>query len=122
MKLSVKERLELNGLFPLLSDEMTQVLIRDINVKVRLSQEEMGLIGLKREQIRDGLQLNWDEGKLEEKEILFTHLELAFLKDQREKCDKEKSISQGMLSICLKIHQEELTEPISDREDKKGAK
>lgn len=120
MKLSVKERLELGGLFPEWSDEMSQVIMRDINLKVRLTQEEMEQIKLKRESGRDEVYLKWEEGVLEEKEFTLTNIELKFLKDQRERCNEEKKISQGMLSLCLKIQKEELIESTSDKQDTKG--
>ncbi len=111
MRLTVKERLGFVELFPQRSDEMTQVLVRDINAKVRLSQKEMEQINLTREEVGEGARLNWNEKKEMEVDITFTSIELKFLKDQRERCDNEKIITQSMLSICLKIREEGIVEP-----------
>jgi len=103
MKLTIRERVEITNLFPQHHDIMTQVLVEDISKKVKLSQEEIEMIGLKRKITLDNVQLSWDETKTKDIDIRFSKTELQFLKRQVLQYDDQKKITQGMLSVCLKL-------------------
>ncbi len=104
MKLSVKDRLVFNGLYPQQSNIITQTLVQDIEKKVALTQIQMTLIGLK--QRIDGPGLQWDDEIKIAESFLFTDAELTFLQSQVNKLDKENKITQELLPICLAIQNE----------------
>ena len=104
MKLNVRERIEITNLFPQQHNIMTQTLVGDIGKKVRLSQKEADVIGLKRT-TSDSAQLSWD-AKLAEDVVIdvqFTKNELQFLKSQVAQYDEQNKITQGILSVCVKL-------------------
>lgn len=111
MKLNVRERIEITNLFPQHHNIMTQILVEDISKKIKLSQKEMDVIGLKRKLTPDGAQLSWDEMKQKDTDIQFTKNELQFLKSQVSEYDDQKKITQGMLSVCLKLQVASIEEP-----------
>ena len=64
MKLSIKDRLIINALYPKGSDIATQLLVRDIKAKVDLTEQENAEIGLK----VDNSVVTWDNEKGKDKE------------------------------------------------------
>jgi hypothetical protein len=102
MKLSIKDRLSFSSLYPRESNLITQLLVKSINEKIVLTQEETKEINLKIE----GEQLKWDNEKTKDKEVEFNEAELNFLKQQITKLDGENKITQGILETCLKIQEE----------------
>ena len=99
MKLSVKDRIIIPGLYPELSNIIEQVLVKDIKEKVDLSQSEFKTIEFR----KYGGKYIWDNEKAKDKEVDFTESELNLLRTQIDKMDKEKKITQEILSLCLKI-------------------
>lgn len=99
MKLSIKDRIIIPGLYPLQSNIIDQVLIKDIRIKTDLSQAEFKEINIK---AADG-KYTWDNKKGKDKEVTFTEAELNLLRTQIDKMDKEKKITQEILSLCLRI-------------------
>ena len=108
MKLTVNERISLFGLCPTEgADIISQTLVRDILKKVELSQVEIKKINFRKRE--GGVGVEWDEpNTLPLKNVTFSELELGLLKGQVAKFDKEKRVSQGLLSLCLKITEERL--------------
>lgn len=98
MKLSIKDRLTIASLYPQQSNIVEQVIVKDIKKKVDLSQSEFKEINLK---VSEG-KYTWNN-KAKDKEVDFTESELSLLKSQIDKLDKEKKITQDILSLCLKI-------------------
>lgn len=105
MKLNIKERVSIPSLCPIRgADIITQTLVRDILKKVALTQAEMKKI--KYRPSNDGLGVQWEADVLPLKSVTFSELELGILKSQVEKLDKEKKVSQEILSLCLKVRDE----------------
>jgi len=103
MKLTIKERVTIVALYPRESDLITQVLVKDLKEKIKLSQEEIKEIELKKE----GMGYVWNTQKAKNKDIDFTKMEIIFLKEQVDRLDKEKKISLDLIDICLKIREGE---------------
>lgn len=98
MKLIVKERLAIAGLYPKEGNIITQTLVRDIQKKVTLTQAEIKKYNFR--QLQD--KFVWDE-KGKGKDIEFTEAEVSMLKGEIDKLDKENKITQDILNVCLKI-------------------
>lgn len=99
MKLNIKERLVLPTLFPQRSDIATALTMRDIKNKIDISIKEKEEVGLKAKQGR----IHWDKSKARDIDITFNTVELNFLKDQVDRIDKEKNVTEDLLDLCLKI-------------------
>lgn len=99
MELNVKDRLMFNSLFPQQGDLIAQTLIRDITKKVALTQDEIKEVELK--VTANGF--NWNNEKAVPKDVTFTEAELEFIKQQVERLDREKKITQDNLDLCMKI-------------------
>ena len=112
MVLSIKDRLNLSSLFPNTGDLVTQLLVKDIREKISLSQEEMDATGFK--VVNESYQ--WDNELEEDKDIKFSKAEWRFLKDQVERLDKEKKITQNLVDICVAIKKVEIDK--EKKEDK----
>ncbi len=100
LKLSVKDRLNLKGLFPPQNDILGQIMARDIDEKVQITQAEIEKIDLK-QRPEGGLQ--WDKEKAKDKTIEFTGAELEFLRTQITRLDAAKQVTSDLLELCLKI-------------------
>lgn len=103
MKMTVKERLELPELLPDRSDLLTMMQVKDIKDKVKLSTAELKAITPKQEMGPGGPIMRWNEKKDPHKDIRLTDAEVRLLLDQVEKFNKDKKISEGMLSIVQKL-------------------
>ena len=101
MELTVKERILMGLLYPQQGNIQTQLIIRDIETKVRITDEEGKEINLKA--IPTGEGVTWDIKKATIKNIEFTSTEMAFLKDQVSRLDKENKVTSKLLDLCLKI-------------------
>lgn len=99
LKLSVKDRLNLNELFPQQNDILGQIMARDIYEKVQITQAEIKKIDLKQTQGR----LEWNKEKAKDKTVVFTGAELEFLRTQVTRLDNAKQITSDLLELCLKI-------------------
>jgi len=102
IKLTVKDRLTFQTLYPKQSNLINQTLVRDIDKKVSLTQEEQKLIGLKT--VREGV-IRWDEEADAAKNVKFTDTEISFLKSQVDRLDKAEQINQDILDLCIKIRE-----------------
>jgi len=109
IKLTVKDRLTFQQLFPKQSNLINQTLVRDIDEKVSLTQEEQKLIGLK---AGEGGVVRWsnEADRNVSKNVKFTGAEINFLKAQIDRLDKEEKISQDILNLCLKIREAKIQE------------
>lgn len=99
MKLTFKERLIFNALYPQKGNLSEQILVQDISKKVQFTQEEIQDANY---QVKGNLA-TWDDTKVKENEINFTGAELNFLKTRVDELDKNKEITQDILSLCQKI-------------------
>lgn len=107
MRLTVKERILMPNICPIQgADIVTQILVRDLLKKVELTQPEMKKISFRQNEAGTGVE--WKLDILPLKSITFTELELGALKNRVEKMDKEKKVSQELLSLCLKIRDEKV--------------
>lgn len=99
LTLSIKDRVMMGSLYPQQSDLVTQVLVKDIDKKVSVNQQE-----LKRIEFRtDPTGCKWNSKKARDIKVLFSEMELNFLKDQVTRLDKEKRITPDLVDLCLKI-------------------
>ncbi len=101
LKLSTKDRVVFNGLFPQQNDILGQVVARDISGKIQLSQREIEKIELKRRSSGQGFE--WKEEKAKDVTVEFTSAEMEFLRTQVTRLDKAKQITSDILELCLKI-------------------
>ena len=99
MKLTIMDRLVIQGLYPSEGNIITQVLVKDIQDKIEFTQEEIKESDLK--SVSGGYK--WNKDKVIEKEIKFTEAEIELLKAQIDVLDKGKKITQHNLELCLKI-------------------
>ena len=102
MKLIFKERLVFNVLYPQKGNLSEQILVQDISKKVQFTQEEIQNANYK---VKGNLA-SWDDTKVKEAKIEFTGAELNFLKTRVDDLDKNKEITQDILSLCRKIKEE----------------
>jgi len=100
LKLSTKDRVVLNGLFPERNDILGQMVARDIANKTSLCQAEVEKIGLKK---RNEGGFEWKIEKAKDKIIEFTSAEMQFLNAQVTRLDNAKQITSDLLELCLKI-------------------
>lgn len=101
MNLTVKDRIVMSQLYPKQGNLISQVLVRDINKKIMLEQDEIKDIDF---QVReDGRSYIWNEKKAKDKDVDFTEAEIDLLKKEVENLDKDNKITQDVLDVCLKI-------------------
>ena len=99
MKLSVKDRVLMsNQLLPKEGDIVTLTIAKDVQDKIRISQDEMKRSGMKANPA-GGLQ--WDKDF--KKVIEFTNAELELLRKQIGELDTKKKITPEILDVCLMI-------------------
>lgn len=107
MRLSVKDRLSFEVLFPREGDITTQMMVRDIRGRISLTDAEKKRIGLKPANLpgmppgRGSLQ--WNADKEKDLDPQFSGAELVFLKKQVEDLNTGKKITGDILDLCLKI-------------------
>lgn len=106
MELNVKERLDIRGLYPRESDIITQTLVKDIDKKVMLTQNEQKKIEFKLEDKM--FKWNQKKAKMACINVEFSDAEINFLKEQAERMNKEKKITQENLDLIIKIKNIEL--------------
>ncbi len=97
LKLNIRDRILVQGLLPKQSDIITQVLVADIIKKVAFSQQENKSCDIK----NVGGQISWQKQKTIT--VHFTTAEIVILKAQIQEKDKQKSITQEMLPLVLKL-------------------
>ncbi len=123
MLLSLKERLVAQGLYPERSNFATQLLVEDIDDKVRLAKPERAKV-LKYADPRTGI-INWEKVGEKDKTVSFSKSELSFLKDRVNFLDTAKNqdgtigqITQQILSLCKKIRDEKEKKESKNASDK----
>ena len=111
--LSVKDRLMLQGVLPQSGDLISQTIVKDIQDKIRITQQEMteGEFRAEKESIM------WNPLKVKEVEFDFTNAEVNTLKDAVKKLDEEKKITMENIELCLKINQLNSTKPARPKQE-----
>ncbi len=99
MKLTIKDRLTLPGLYPEKSNMVTQIIVKDIRAKVDVTQKEVVAAELK----ATPSGLTWNDAKAPIVTIKFSEAELDLLNEQTKALDKENKITQDLLPVCLAI-------------------
>ena len=103
LSLSVKDRLAFGSLFLQQGDIISQILARDMSIKVQPTQAEIKKIDLKTIKSKVGeISYSWNP-KAKAVNIIFTNAEIEFLREQVGRLDKEKKVTVDMLELCLKI-------------------
>lgn len=101
LMLSVKDRIIFGDLFPEKGNLVSQLQVRDITEKIRLEAEERDAIGF--HVAENGRGVTWDAKKAVDKAIPFSGAEIAFLKSQVDRLDREEKINPDILDLVLKI-------------------
>lgn len=99
MNLSINDRLAIIQLLPTTGSLTEVVDIIEIIKKVRVGQEEKDLLKFK----ETPESILWDSSLDSGKEIVFTHEEVAILKDAVKILDSKRLITFSNVDICLKI-------------------
>lgn len=99
MKLTISDRLNLGMLYPQKSNIVDQILVKDIQDKIEITQEESKTIGLK----IISKSYTWKKESDLEKEFKFSKTEINFLQDRVKDLDAKKEITQQVIDLCLKI-------------------
>jgi len=97
MKLTIKDRILINALYPQQTNLIEQIITRDIKHKVGITQEELDKYQIV---VKDG-GLTWTGS--DEFDVDFTDKELELLKKQINVLDKKNQITQDIVDLCLKI-------------------
>ena len=97
--LSVKDRLLFGDFFPERSNLVNQMIVDDISSKIKIDREERERIGLK----PGGQGVVWDEKKAEDVAVVFTGVEVDFLKQQVARIDKAEAFTADTARIAKKI-------------------
>jgi len=97
MNLTIKDRIVINAFYPLQTNLIEQILVRDIKTKVDFNQEELAKYKI----VAKGDGMTW-EGN-DKFDIEFTDKELELLNKQVGELDKKNKITQDIVALCLKI-------------------
>ena len=97
MKLTIKDRILINALYPQQTNLIEQIITRDIKHKVGITQEELDKYQIV---VKDG-GLTWTGS--DEFDVDYTDKELELLKKQINVLDKKNQITQDIVDLCLKI-------------------
>ena len=95
--LTIGDRIVMRQLFPESGNLMTQLVIKDIDKKIAITQEEAKEYGI---ETKDNM-ITWSSK--EDKVFRFTAAELSTLKSQVDRLDKAEKITLQMLDLCQKI-------------------
>jgi hypothetical protein len=103
--LSVLDRLLMSSLFPEKGNYMTNLLVEDIGVRVRISQDEGKKINLRTSppDSKGSVQTLWDGKKTNDKSFEFSSAEIAFLKSRVEFLDRTEAITRDIMPLVKKI-------------------
>ena len=100
LSLSVKERISIPTFFPEAGDLNGVRLMADIRKKVQLTQQELEKLKMKINQATGATSWTPEADKEVGKRMIpFTDIEMKFLKDQIERLDKAKKITEEQLAI-----------------------
>jgi len=104
LTLSVKERISIPTLFPESGDLNGVRLMADIRGKTQLLQQELEKLEMKINPITGATSWTPEADKtVGKKMISFTDTEIGFLKDQIDRLDKEKKITEEHLPLAERI-------------------
>jgi hypothetical protein len=105
LSLGIKDRLTLPAFFPERSNFVDQILKEDIANKIRITQEDMTLIGLHyTEPDKDGKQfMTWSKEKEVDKDVEFTAEEIKFLKKQVDRLDRDANLTDEMMQMAKEL-------------------
>lgn len=102
--LDIRERLLMRRMYPQEADLMTQIISRDIDKKVEITQKEAESIALEQFEAQPGKpSLKWNENGEKKKKFKFTNPEIELLKAQVKKLDETKKVTPDMVDLILKI-------------------
>lgn len=112
MKLTIKDRLTLHVFFPKEACLTDQLIVRDINKKISITQEEVEKFEIKCQSIKgqQNTATSWNPEKAEDVDIELTNMEIRFLKDAVRRLDEEKKITPELVDLCIKIKDFEINE------------
>ena len=97
LSLTIGDRIVMRQLFPESGNLMTQLIIKDIDKKIAITQDEAKEAGVKEQ----GNLITWENK--EAKTFAFTDAELSTLKSQVERLDKAEKITLQMIEVCQRI-------------------
>lgn len=113
LKLSVKERLNIEGLLPPSGTRTAMSLVEDILSKIEVGQKEQEEIGMAPRFNNRGDQIGWTWNPQKEKArvVEFTNAEIKFLQDQADAMDKKATLTLPLYQLVKKLDDIKLSEP-----------
>lgn len=97
--LTIKDRFALIGILPKQNDIITMVMIRDIEIRMAMTQPEKAKHNFRKVKGKDG-GWTWDHADLRTT-FTFSNAEMELIRIQITELDKQKKISADMLDFCL---------------------
>lgn len=102
-KFSITERIVISALLPEKDSMNNMVIGRDIEKKIALSQKEIEASKYTSVQAAGQISVNWDASCKIMKDIEFSGIEKALLKELIRKKDEEKNIDKTSLDVYQRI-------------------
>lgn len=107
---SIMDRLAVEALYPREGSIDTQILVRDLRGKLKLTAEDLEAISLK---VAANGSIAWQDkdedgnpiSKAQDKEVEITNGQLALLKRRAEELHKEEKITSDLLELALKLRE-----------------
>jgi len=100
MKLSIKERIALQGILPQNGGMSKMILVRELIAKTAITGEDVQKTGMI--DTPEGNTI-WDASKDPLKEFTFNEAEFTLLKNSAEEADKSEKITMDNLTLIEKI-------------------
>jgi len=100
LKLSIKDRLVIRNLYPEKSSLTNQIIARDIERKIELSQKEIKAVEMTT--LPSG-GVQWNENKDKGKDVKFTEAEINIIREWINDADKNEQISVNMVDLAQMI-------------------
>jgi hypothetical protein len=99
MKLSIKERLILQGLLPQQGSMLTMTIVQEVQDKIKITSDEISKLNMK--ETKQGI--TWDAEKEIELELELNDSIKKVLKESAQKADKEEKVTTENLSLIQKL-------------------
>jgi len=99
MKLSIKERLQIQEFIPETGGIARLINAKGIIAKALISSDEANEIGL----TDTGKGVVWDNSKAKEIDISFNESEIRILKEEVKRKDEQEAISMDAIDLAIKI-------------------
>lgn len=106
MLITLRERLNFSQLLPRQGTLEEAIVIEDIQLKIKITQEEIALAKLKTMQTPQGQVFTFEEENAPDKEIEFTELETKLLQDSFKSLSEKRKFPVEYLNLYRKFNLE----------------